>query len=136
VPAEGPAAARCRVFGDASGMTFSGQWRHEANLQPAHAGTISAADKKDATCEVVFEGRRVLWFSKLGADCGKAAVSIDGSPAGIVDTYSADDIWGVCVFRKDLAQAGRHVLGIEVLGEHGPRASANFVHVDGLRAEP
>ena len=48
-----------------------------------------------------FEGKRVLWFSKLGADGGKAAVSVDGGPAEIVDTYSADDIWGVCVYRKE-----------------------------------
>jgi len=136
VAADGPAAARCRVFDDADGMSFGGQWRHEANLQPAHAGTISVADMKGATCEVAFEGRKVLLFSKLGADCGKAAVSIDGSPAEVVDTYSADDIWGVCVFRKDLGQAGRHVLRIEVLGDRGPRATGNLVHVDGLRAEP
>ena len=36
---------------------------------------------KGATAELSFEGKRVLWFTKLGAENGEAAVSIDGGPA-------------------------------------------------------
>ena len=57
--------------------------------------------EKGATAEVAFEGKRVLWFRSWSRR-GKAAVSVDGGPAEIVDTYSADDIWGVCVYRKGL----------------------------------
>ena len=86
--------------------------------------------------EVLRDGRRLLWFSKLGANGGKAAVSVDGAPAEVVDTYSADDVWGVCVYRREFPTAGRHRLLITVLGQHGPRAKLSLVAVDGFRIEP
>jgi hypothetical protein len=78
----------------------------------------------------------VLWFSKLGADAGKAAVSVDDAPPETIDTYSADDIWGVCVYRKEFPTAGRHTLKITVLGQHGPRAKDSSIAIDGFRIEP
>ena len=78
----------------------------------------------------------MLWFSKLGADAGKAAVSVDGGPAEVIDTYSADDIWGACVFRKEFATPGQHTLQITVIGQHGPKATDSTVAIDGFRVEP
>ena len=75
----------------------------------------------------------MLIFCKLGANCGKAAVRIDGAPAGAVDTYSADDIWGVCVFRQALPDSGPHQVRLEVLGEHSARAKDALVCLDGVR---
>jgi hypothetical protein len=62
-------------------------------------------------------------------------VSLDGAAPDIIDTYSADDIWGVGIYRQAFPVSGRHTLRITVLGEHGPRAKDSFVHVDGFRAE-
>jgi hypothetical protein len=137
VAATGPSAKPARVVDSApgAGVTYIGVWQHQSNLPPAHAGTLSSSKQKGATAEVTFEGRRVLWFTKLGAEGGKAAVSIDGAPAEIIDTYSADDIWGVCVYRKELPHAGRHTLRITVLGEHAPRAKDSLVPIDGFRIE-
>jgi hypothetical protein len=133
----GAGAAPAQIVDDApgGGMAFAGEWRHDKDLLLAHAGTLSVSNAKGATATVAFEGKRVLVFAKLGADCGKAAISIGGDPAEIVDTYSADDIWGVCVFEKELAAAGRHTLTITVLGEKGPRGKDTFVCLDGVRAE-
>jgi hypothetical protein len=137
VPATGPTAKPARVVDSApgAGVTYTGSWQHQSKLQPAHAGTLSSSKEKGATADVTFEGRRVLWFAKHGPDGGKAAVSVDGAPAEIVDTYSADDIWGVCVYRKEFPAAGRHTLRITVLGEHGPRAKDSLVPIDGFRTE-
>ena len=98
-------------------------------------GTISTSKQTGAALEVAFEGQRMLWFSKLGDDCGKAEVSVDGGPPESIDTYSADDIWGVCVFRKEFPTSGKHVLRIEVSGERHPRAKDALVHCDGFRVE-
>ncbi len=132
-----------RIFDDApaengmnGGIAFSGEWQRAAKPQPAHEGTISHSNQKGATAEVTFEGKRVLWFTKLGANCGKAQISIDGGVPEIVDTYSADDIWGVGLYRKEFPTVGRHTLRITVLGEHAPRATDSIVHVDGVRVEP
>ena len=62
-------------------------------------------------------------------------VSIDGGPAEAVDTYCSDDVWGVCVLRKELPAVGKHVLRITVAGERNPRSKGDYVHFDGLRAE-
>lgn len=135
--AVGPAAKLSVVYDDAPGcgIKLTGDWKTQTDLQPAHAGTISLSKEKGATAEVTFEGRTVLWFSKLGDNCGKAAVSIDGGRAEIVDIYSADDIWGICVYRKKFSEAGRHTLRIEVLGQHGMRAKDTVVYIDGVRVE-
>ena len=85
---------------------------------------------------MAFEGKKILVFSKLGWGCGKAEICIDGGPTEVIDTYSADDIWGVCVYRKELPAPGRHTLRLTVSGEHGPRASGNMVYLDGVRVEP
>jgi hypothetical protein len=132
--ADGPATKRALVLDDGpdGGITFAGNWERKIGLLPAHAGSISVSAEKGAAAELTFEGGKVLVFSKLGADCGKAMVRIDDSPPETVDTYSADDIWGVCIFQKELPP-GRHTLRIEVLGERSERAKGSLVHLDGLR---
>jgi hypothetical protein len=141
VRAQGLAVVRSRIVDDApgSGIEFSPQWKHRTE-QPLVAcnGTITASNVEGATAELTFEGKRVLWFTKLGAENGEAAVSIDGGPAEIVDTYSADDIWGVG-YRKEFATSGRHTIRIEVLGKRGvhpaERSNDTLIFVDGIRVE-
>ena len=132
--AEGPASKRALVCDDASGdrITFTENWERKTDLQPAHAGTITLSKEKGATAELTFEGKKVLIFSKLGPDCGKAAVQIDNNDPETVDTYSADDIWGVCVFQRQLLP-GNHTLQLKVLGEHSELAKDSVVHLDGVR---
>ncbi len=134
VTADGPAPKRALVIDDAPGcaVTFTGQWDHKTKLVPAHAGTLASSKEKGATAELTFEGVRVLVFSKLGADCGKASISIDANAPETVDTYSADDIWGYCIFQKEVPP-GKHTLRIEVLGEHAEHAKDSFVNLDGVR---
>ncbi len=136
VAADGPASKRAVVIDDASesGIAFNGNWERKDGFPPAHAGTLASSKEKGASAEFGFEGRKVLVFSKLGADCGKVLIRIDGNTPETVDTYSADDIWGVCVFQKDVPP-GMHTLHLEVLGEHSERAKDNAVHLDGIRVE-
>ena len=77
----------------------------------------------------------MLWFSRLGDACGKAQVQLDDGPPEVVDTFSADDIWGVCVYRKVLPSTGKHRLTIAVTGDHHPRSHDSHVYIDGLRVE-
>ena len=147
VDGAGNVSARVAAFGakvraatvlddTSSAFQFTGDWKHEGKHLPAHAGTLSISNQTGAAVEVTFQGREILLFSKLGANCGKAAVRIDGGPPEILDTYSADDIWGVCVYHKALPVFGPHKLHLEILGEHGTRARDALVHLDGVRIEP
>ena len=115
-------------------ITYKGAWRSESDLQPAYMGTLTSSSEKGATMELPFEGDSVLLFSKLGADCGIAAVSVDDGEPDMVDTYSADDIWGVCVYRKRL-KSGRHRLRVTVTSERSSRSEGITVYVDGVRVE-
>ncbi|MCL5099092.1 MAG: hypothetical protein M1608_16465, partial [Candidatus Omnitrophica bacterium] len=148
VKVSGPAARTAKVFDDApgSGIVFSGDWQRKTRVAPAYEGTLTFSNQKGATAELTFEGRKVLWFTKLGPDCGRAEVSVDGSGTEVVDTYSADDIWGICIYRKELLSGGTHTLRIKVMGEHAEHPAdyvpdrANpgvmWVHLDGVRVEP
>ena len=126
-----------RIVDDApnAGITYTGAWKHEKNLSPAHAGTLSTSKEAGAMVTIPFEGKRVLWFSKLGDSAGKVSISIDDGLTETVDTYSADDVWGVCVYRKELPTSGPHILKITVLGQHNPRAKGDSVAIDGFRIE-
>jgi hypothetical protein len=139
VAAAGSSDKRLRVIDDtnSAGINFQGSWQRQANWQPAYLGTISRSNEKDASFEVDFEGTRFTWFTKLGDDGGKAGISIDGQPNIVVDTYSADDIWGVGIFSKTFASGGKHKVRISVLGQ-SPDAfgTGTFVYFDGAQVVP
>jgi hypothetical protein len=137
ITAKGHAGPLAQVIDDAEGsVKYNGKWDHQTGLQPAHAGTLSVSSQKGATAELQFEGARVLLFVRLAANGGKAKVTIDGAAPEVIDTFSADDIWGVCVYDRAVpARTGPHTLRLEVLGEHAPRATGNLVHLDGVRIE-
>ena len=142
VAAEGPEASPSQIVDDApgSGIDFSPGWIH-GKEEPlvAYKGTITSTRTKGATAQLTFEGKRVLWFTKLGSENGEAAVSIDGGPAEVVDTYSADDIWGAGVYRKEFAAPGKHTIRIEALGQRGvhadERSKDTLIFIDGIRTE-
>jgi hypothetical protein len=135
VTVNGPIADRSNVYDDTvgAGITYTGNWDHKTDLMPAYNGTISASGRIGDFAEITFEGSSVMWFSKLGADCGKASVSIDGKDLELVDTFSADDIWGVCVYQKVLANAGKHTLRITVTENKNRRAKGNLINIDAIR---
>lgn len=136
--AEGHAGEAAMIADDAPGgdVVYEGNWKHELPGYPAHGGTISSAAEKGAAAEYAFNGKaKVLIFGRLGAACGKVAFSLDGAPAEIVDTYSADEIWNVCVWQAEVP-AGNHKARIEVLGEKRERAAGTLFYLDGIRIEP
>lgn len=137
VQATGPSAARCHIVDDAAtrALTYTGNWTRELNLQPAYKGTVSWADAAGASVEWTFEGSRIIWITKLGADCGLAEVSLDGGAPEQVNTYTADDVWGIGLWQKELAP-GRHTIRVEILGEREARSKHTRVYLDGFRAEP
>ena len=135
--AAGPGGKPALVLDDAqTAISFAGKWQREVDLQPAYDGTISRSDETGASFSFDIEGAKFTWFSKLGDNCGKAEISIDGHREAVVDTYSADDIWGVGVYSKTFPTRGKHTVKITVLGEHGGlRGKGTFVYVDGVCVE-
>jgi len=138
VAAAGAAEQRALVLDDAgTNIQYTGKWHQQSGLSPAYLGTISGSSEQGASFELEFEGTKFTWFTKLGDDCGKAGISIDGDPVAVVDTYSADDIWGVGVYSKSFPTTGKHKVKISVLGQP-PDAygTGTSVYLDGIQIEP
>jgi hypothetical protein len=134
--AAGPGGNPAIVLDDAqSAVAFAGNWQREKDLQPAYKGTVSHSDEKGASFSFDMEGDKFIWITKLGDDCGEAEISIDGQREALVDTYSADDIWGAGIYSKVFPAPGKHTVKITVAGEHGGRSKGNQVYLDGLRIE-
>ena len=135
--ATGPGGKPALILDDAqTAISFAGKWQRETDLQPAYEGTISHSDEKGASFSFGFDGAKFTWFTKLGDDCGKAEIAIDGQNEAVIDTYSADDVWGVGIFSKTFPTADKHTVRITVLGEHGgPRGKGTAVYLDGVRIE-
>lgn len=134
ISASGPESLPSQIIDDGL-LVYSGDWKHTDNEIPAYQGTLSFTGSKGSTARTEFEGRKVTLFVKLGKNCGKLSVSIDGAAPDIVDTYSADDIWGVGVYSKTLDGSGHHSIVIEVLGEHHQYSKDSFIYLDGIRIE-
>jgi hypothetical protein len=116
-----------------SGLSFPGKWQREANLQPAYQGTLASSDEKGASVQFTVRGSNFTWFTRLCAECGLAQISIDNHEVATVDTYSADDIFGVGIYSKTLQDTGPHQVKITVSGKHsGPRGHGAHVYVDGV----
>ncbi len=133
-PAAGSPAV---IFDDAGpGLRLTGNWKRANHLQPADAGTISESNTKGDTADLQFEGKHIVIVCKLGPHGGKASVQFDDAvPATTFDTFSADDIWGVGVYRKEFPSVGKHTMHLTVLGEHVPLSDGNAIAIDGVRAE-
>ena len=117
-----------------AGLSFSGNWQRETNLQPAYKGTLASSDEKGASVAFKVMGSKFIWFTRMCPECGEAQISIDNREAATVDTYSADDIFGVGIYMKTFSAPGRHQVKITVLGKHaGPRGHGTRVYIDGIR---
>ncbi len=134
--ASGPNAQPATVLDDTPGarMTYSGKWNRESDVQPAYLGTLSSAEKAGASFTFPVDGARFTWFTRMCAECGLAEVAIDGRKEAVVNTYSADDIFGVGVYGKSFAPPGRHTVTITVIGRRqAPRGQGTRVYNDGIR---
>ena len=137
--ANGPSARPSTVMDDApgAGATYSGSWRRESNLQPAYLGTLSSSDQRGASFTFPVNGSGVIWSTRMCAECGVAEVAVDGKKEAIVNTYSADDIFGVGIYSKAFSPPGQHQLTITVLGQHqAPRGHGTRIYNDGVRITP
>jgi hypothetical protein len=136
--AHAPEVQPAVVLDDApgGGLSFSGDWQRETNLQPAYDGTLASSDQKGATVSFTAVGSKVIWFTRMCAECGEAEITIDSHKEATVDTYSADDIFGVGIYSKSFPDRGAHKVKITVLGKHGgPRGHGTRVYIDGIRIE-
>ena len=126
-------------------IDLTGSWKRSSKSPWAHAKTLTSAKAAGDRLQFSFTGRRLVWFTKLGPECGICQIEVDGQQTK-VDTYSADEMWGIAVWKRDFPSPGPHRLTLTVSGQHGEhpsdvnptptaRAAASWVHIDGFLVE-
>ncbi len=132
VDCDGKSKKRAQIFDDRDNrITYNGNWSKVTSL-PAYNSMLTVSSNDDDYFELEFEGSEIRWFSKLGDSCGKAAISIDGGSEDIIDTYAADDVWGVCLYSKKVT-SGKHTIRIRVTGERNGISRDKLIYNDGFQ---
>jgi GH25 family lysozyme M1 (1,4-beta-N-acetylmuramidase) len=99
----------------------------------AFGGELEVEHRKGATATFAFAGRSVTWYTATGRKKGKAEVSIDGVPVGVVDLYAVRA--GFRVARTfDGLGSGRHEITVRVLGRGRAASTGTEVVVDAFEA--
>jgi len=133
-------ADRLDIYDDSNdAINFTGSWKRERDDYWADGKTMTSSNKAGDTLQFQFTGRRMIWFTKLGPECGVARIEVDGRES-TVDTYSADEMWGIAVWAQDFDSPGLHTVKLTVAGQRAehpsdvhPGGDATWVHVDGFR---
>ncbi len=107
-------------------------WR-TASKARAKGGRYAVEHRAGATASFAFAGGSVTWYTAVGPNRGKAAISIDGDPHGTFDAYAARADFPVPRTFDGLGP-GSHTITIRVLGRARASATDTQVVVDAFRA--
>jgi GH25 family lysozyme M1 (1,4-beta-N-acetylmuramidase) len=123
-------ATPTEVEDDSPAISYA--WR-SASKARAKGDRYAVEHRAGATASFAFEGGTVTWYTAVGPDGGKAAVSIDGVRRGTFDAYAARADFGVGRTFDGLGP-GSHTITIRVLGRARASATDTQVVVDAFRA--
>lgn len=102
----------------AARVRYTGRWRN-AGYSAYARGKAHYATQGGATATLAFRGRSIVWVGPVGPTRGRAAVSIDGRTATIVNLRRSSFEAGVRLFARHWSKVGRHTISIRVLGPSG-----------------
>ena len=101
-----------------------------ATVPAKPVGGARVSETGGAITELSFRGTAVNLIGYRGRDGGKAAISVDGGTAAVVDTYSPVDKIEAVVFTATGLADLPHTLKIEVLGTSNVLSTGKKVVVD------
>ena len=81
-----------------------------------------------------FTGTSIAWVGSKADNHGYAAVSVDGGPSAIVDSYSPAREYQQVVFSRSGLSSGRHTITITVLSRKGPKSRGTYSDIDAFLA--
>jgi hypothetical protein len=84
----------------------------------------------NAYYQVSFTGTQVRLFGPRANLHGIAAVSIDGGPETMVDTYAAVRADDVLLWNSPVLASGSHTLKVRVTGSNNPKSSNSYIVAD------
>ncbi len=112
-------------------ITFVGSWRRSTIFPSSYQQTITFSAEPAAEIRFTFVGSGFDYIYTKGPNRGIAELLVDGSPAKIVDLYSADAKWQAPTRIAGLP-AGNHQASIRVAGRKNVRSSGYYVDLDSV----
>jgi hypothetical protein len=114
-----------------SSVVYQGQWRRREDAS-ALGGTVRTSASEDASITAAVQGQQVAIVALLGPDGGRAAVSIDGRPVGVIETYAVVASGPQVVLVADLEPGASRTVTVEPLGTSDSAARDAQVAIDGF----
>jgi len=131
----GTASAATRIEDTDPAVSYTGTWAHNTDAR-ATGGTYAETNVAGAVATLSFTGTEVRWLGFTYDGAGIARVSVDGTFAGEVDTYSVSPVIDPVVFTATGLTRGPHTLTIEVTGRRNAAASDSWVIIDAFDVTP
>jgi hypothetical protein len=113
-------------------LTYAGDWTN-SDATSASGQSFVFADSAGAALTIRFIGTNLSWIAKTAPKYGQAEVTVDGASAGIVDLYSAAELWQQVVWESDTLSVGPHVVTIAWTGEKTAGAQGTNINVDAIK---
>ncbi len=104
-------------------IKYTGQW-HDG-------GSLRYCNEVGATAECAFEGTGARWLGWRFDDGGRAEVTIDGKPVGIVDQYGPGRELPFDWSYRGLS-VGRHVIRLRLLADKSEQSKDRYLNIRGL----
>jgi hypothetical protein len=117
-------------------IVYTGNWSQGQMQRAWSGGTAALSASAGSHATLLFNGTGVSWIGLRGPQTGIARVSIDGVPAGDVDTYAAAEQLQAVLFTRSGLTADIHILMIDVTGNRNPAATDAFIVVDAFDVTP
>jgi hypothetical protein len=121
-------ASTTRLQENSSSVAYTGTWYRIARAL-ADGGYAKVASGAGTTATVTFVGTGINWIGFRGQS-GIAEVYLDGVLRGIIDTYSASDVYKASLFQISGLPQGTHQLTVKVLGRRNTSSTASWIWVD------
>jgi len=108
-------------------VQFSGDWAVNSNPNDI-AGSAHMTLRNSVT--FTFSGTGARWVGLKDPWSGIAAVSVDGTPRGSIDTYSPTTTYQAVQYAITGLAPGTHTLKIQAIGQQDPQAQSAWIWVD------
>jgi hypothetical protein len=99
-------------------VKYNGSWTRYSSTAYS-GGSQATSGSAGAWTSITFTGRSIGWVAARATNRGQARVWVDGTYAGIVDTYASATSYRTTVLTRSWAAAGTHTLTIQVVGTSG-----------------
>ncbi len=115
-----------------SSTRFRGAWTRDLQFQQAFRGTLVYTNDPSAWAEIRFEGKTIRLIYTAAANRCRAAVFLDGTPAGGFDQHSSETRWQSESPGFPAPASGIHTLRLSFAA---PAAAGCYLDLDGFRVE-